>query len=351
MTPHEPSTRGRAVILTGLVLVAAASISVVVWRLGNRPDDSPKKPASKTKTGDKDKVLARLLGAWEVEAELIEPPDKERRQGTMEVTSVAQGNFLRIHTRLPKTTHESIAIHTFSAKGEAFQVWFFDGAGEAVGPSLSAWDADTQTLTWKTFPRGHASVYEIRFLNDNTAKAHLTVRDAGERIVLEMHQTLTRAEPGKTPPQALDPKRPKEMEVLESFVLGRWTTSATQRKFKPPEESKLTTALECAAILRGWFLEGRETAPPGEQEDYWLTTFDPDAKKYRFWSFASSGQSALTEGTYDAGSKTMLWKGVPKEDQRGTWKRLDADRQEISITFLENGEPVAESQGERRREK
>jgi hypothetical protein len=97
--------------------------------------------------------------------------------------------------------------------------------------------------------------------------------------------------------------------VLERFA-GEWTTRTRIRQVSPTaREINTQGKATCRATLEGRYFEFRsETVPPGDSE-LQIMTFDPAAKVYRQWVFASDGYRHEAEGRWDAATTTMRWSG------------------------------------------
>jgi len=102
-------------------------------------------------------------------------------------------------------------------------------------------------------------------------------------------------------------------QVLERF-LGNWETETQIRHTGPPVRQFNTAGKAvCNTTLGGTFYEFRsESVPPGES-DLQVMTYDKSAQVYRQWVFSSDGYTHTADGTWNAETSTLLWKGKSGE--------------------------------------
>lgn len=97
--------------------------------------------------------------------------------------------------------------------------------------------------------------------------------------------------------------------VLNRFA-GDWQTEATIRRPGPPIREITTRGNgSCKATLRGRYFEFRTETVPAGQADLQVMTYDTETGRYQQWVFSSDGYRHQAEGTWDAATSTLTWKG------------------------------------------
>jgi len=138
------------------------------------------------------------------------------------------------------------------------------------------------------------------------------------------------------------PPRPAELDQLEMLV-GRWEGRA-EMKVVGSDEVLTSTGVEEI----GWEADSRllvsryeyTTAEEGRMTGLDVWTWDPKAKKYRYWGFDNHGYYGIGTATYDEDTRTWHFKGKSYEPAtgekyvgEGTSKMVDDDTQDWEFSI------------------
>lgn len=101
-----------------------------------------------------------------------------------------------------------------------------------------------------------------------------------------------------------------ELALLDHFA-GEWNNEVTVKTADDSERTKTTGAATGEWILDGRFLEQTWSVEakdgfPGLKGTT-IRTYDPDRKKYRSWTFHSSGYTQADSGEWDEKARTFTW--------------------------------------------
>lgn len=111
--------------------------------------------------------------------------------------------------------------------------------------------------------------------------------------------------------QALEPLAPEvaaKMNVLDQYT-GTWDVTL---KTRVPKPSTLTYTETFAWMPERRFMRGETSHKSDGTQDLMMTTYDQAGGGYPFWFFSSSGLWIyLAPGTWDASTRTMVWKNPP----------------------------------------
>ena len=222
-------------------------------------------------------------------------------------------------------------LTTYDAQRKCYRMWYFDSQGNA-GESTGKWDARTKTSTWLSDKgNGVTSVLKAQYLDDNTRKFSFVVKDAAGEIGAHIEGKSTRVKQlpkRKNIPTSRPANRSAEQKVLDAF-LGDWEGMATEFVAWDPNETRKTDTSSCVRILGGHFTRNSSKVSDGST-NLTLATYDAQRKCYRMWHFNSQGFAIVSQGKWDAKTRTltMLAEQVRGMTITGKFRLVDADTEE-----------------------
>lgn len=296
---------------------------------------SPSPPPVPTTAAE---VLPFIRGTWKRDASIVEPKlpaDKARSFGQLTFDTVAGGNVMRGLTVDENGRATSLMLHSFDSKSGRLQSWYVSREGDANSSSAGVFYPTTRTFEWSEgLPDGTHSVHNLEFVDANTVRARNFDTNAKNNIIYESHATFTRvSQPPVIPKDAIDPKRPAEMKILDRLV-GEWRNEITVSVAGPDTKTE-TVRVKAESILGGRLIEKFETNESTGKSDYTLSWFDTDAKKYRTWFFNQTGTVTEFTGTWNEAAKTITWKSmdglleghwIVKGDNQYDFRRIVKDK-------------------------
>jgi hypothetical protein len=116
------------------------------------------------------------------------------------------------------------------------------------------------------------------------------------------------------------PALPLELKAFQRWI-GSWSYEATFFKSEwTPEEKRVTGKFACTWALGGRYLE--ERGSDGNQESHLkLCTFDEQRRVYRAWWFSSTGNSNVSDGTWDEATQTFKWTAMIEQGRTVTGRQ------------------------------
>jgi hypothetical protein len=140
---------------------------------------------------------------------------------------------------------------------------------------------------------------------------------------------------------------PAEMAVLDRLV-GDWQNDSVMKTPDKPAGVKVSMQLKSRKIFGGLMIESQETRPPGQNEAYWLATYDPEKKVYRHWFCDAHGAVIEMIGAWDRAAERFQWSGAWPGGIRfqASWQWKGPDRREWDFVMRDaDGKLLSELQG------
>src|SRR4029453_11312512 len=100
---------------------------------------------------------------------------------------------------------------------------------------------------------------------------------------------------------------PAPMAVLDRLV-GDWHNESVGNTLGNPAGDKVVTQLKSRKILGGRMIASEETQPSGQNDSYWIATYDAAMKAYRLWFWNAQGMVIELVGNENA-MQQIRWKG------------------------------------------
>ena len=255
------------------------------------------------------KVLHKFLGNWQGTTTIHKAkwtPEEIRGTSATSRVSVLGGRFALSEAAASDGT-TALTLATYDEERKCYRMWWFSSRGDA-SESQGVWDAETKTATWRSEgDDGVTSVATARYLDDNTVKWSVVVKDGQGEIGHHMEGRETRVKKlpkRKDTPAAKPAERSAEQKVLDMFV-GDWKTTVTVPKAPwNPKAVSLTGASSIVRILQGRFLQDNGKGSNG-MTNLTLTTYDAQRRCYRQWYFDSEGAARESKGKWDAKTRTF----------------------------------------------
>lgn len=322
--------------------------------LFERAPETPVKPPSPPLPKVAADVPKFWVGTWKSDSEILvpkKPPEEARFSGVTTMSLVADGKFLRGRTTHEHGQFETLLVQGYNEQKQNMLGWFFMSDGSATGPGIGIWDADKRTLLWmERVADGIQSIHQFEFVDSDTVKARLFSQNEKNEIIFDLRNTFTRLKTSVVqPPMPVDPKRPPEMKVLDRLI-GEWRNQVKVTTAESPDKPSEQTARKNAkSILGGRMVEVFDTNESTTLNDYWLTWFDPNTRKYRIWFFSSGGLFTEMDAEWDETKKTMNWTSIDKT-VAGHWNFKNDDMHETPFAIKDKaGRMLIDVSGSSRR--
>jgi hypothetical protein len=162
---------------------------------GARSDEKAKEQVPLPKPQEL-KVLNRFLGTWDtdmVAKQAAWTPKEVKSKGVSTFEWMLDGRFMSSKSKSGEPDKiESFQLMTYHPGEKKYFLWFFDSNG-AVSEANGTWDADNQTLTWKSeIDENLSSLNLVRFTDRETIDWTMTVRDKTNKVYLDLRGKMKR---------------------------------------------------------------------------------------------------------------------------------------------------------------
>ena len=282
-----------------------------------------------------EQVLPALAGNWKgafTQKIYGGKPDIKKLTAVAHMEWIVGKKWLRQRVHMPDGGF--VALTSFDPDAKTFREWFFHANGLIFGPSAGRWDSATRTMTFTNLPDDKVVLVTTwRFVDAETLISESVIRDKEGKTLFEMAIHLKRtAEILLIDETATAGLLPKEMEVL-GRVVGEWQTTAIRKDAESPNGFKHSWQKTTRPILGGRVIATRATGLRGDEEAYWLSTFDTFSKAYGFWMFKSDGAVLDHGGLWDEKTQTMKWHWAAKDGSQSTshWQLREPGRCEWHV--------------------
>ena len=172
---------------------------------GTRAEDSEKreytssiKPESTkepTTSSLEQKVLDRFIGTWQTNYKLDKAEwTPVETTGTAEFTyrRVLGGNFVQEQVG-PADNLNYLTMHTYDIQQKCYRSWGFSYEGRSI-EYTGQWNADTNTISWKSIGQDFTTTARHHFVNDNQYELFGTTKDSQGKVLFKMKMEATRTE-------------------------------------------------------------------------------------------------------------------------------------------------------------
>jgi hypothetical protein len=189
---------GYLVLLLAVGLIGERALAQEPKPTENKPATAPP-PAKPVQRPEELKVLDRLTGVWLVEASSSTMSDAgdgkvdTQRGKTIETMQWAlENSFIAGHSAGETGKIISAWMWGYDQATKTYRLWWF-GAGGQMTEWAGAYDAGNQTFTLRTQTAGgYKSTATIQFIDDNSRKQVVELRDPAGKLTQRITAMMTR---------------------------------------------------------------------------------------------------------------------------------------------------------------